>query len=377
MDVKAVLLLGVQQENEPHTAESIAGVPIALLPILGRPIVQRVVDNLRLGGVEDIHVISDARASSLSLEHHAQSEGVTWLRAPGEKIWKAAEDCISNFAQAGSELVILIRLGAYLEFPVDDLIQFHLDQNARVTRVSDGTSAYDYFVLSASRLSDTAFLLQQRLRKMRTASLEYRAPMYANPLANAADVRRLIHDSLMKKTRIVPIGREIRSGVWVGKGAKIERGARLVAPVYIGERAVVRSSALVTRCSSVEHHAEIDCGTILEDSTVMPYSYVGAGLEVAHSTVAFRQLTNHRRNVTIEVVDPALLNMVPDRMLAWVKTRIAAWLRGRPGRDVRRPEPRRTEELHKLSSLTPPLETSAGMEPAVAEGTITKDSVNY
>jgi len=71
------------------------------------------------------------------------------------------------------------------------------------------------------------------------------------------------------------------------------------------------------------------------------------------------------------------LNMVPERLLSRLKARVEGWLRGTPDRDLRRPEPRRTEELRKLSSLTPPLETSAGMEPAVADGAIPKDSVNY
>src|SRR5262249_2523882 len=103
---------------------------------------------------------------------------------------------------------------------------------------------------------------------------------------------------------------EIRPGVWVADGAHIERGARILAPAFIGARAKVRAAAVVTRASSVERHAEVDCGTVVEDANVLPFTYIGAGLDVAHAVVGHRRLAHLRRNIEVEVADPKLVGML-------------------------------------------------------------------
>lgn len=87
----------------------------------------------------------------------------------------------------------------------------------------------------------------------------------------------------------------------------MEKGARVVAPAFIGSSARVRAGAVVTRCSSVEHHAQIDCGTVVENSSVLPYCYVGAALDLAHSVAGMRQVANLRRDVVVDVIDPKLI----------------------------------------------------------------------
>ena len=66
---------------------------------------------------------------------------------------------------------------------------------------------------------------------------------------------------------------------------------------------------MITRGTVVEHHAEIDCGTVVENSTVLPYTYVGAGLDVMHSVVGFRRLSHLVRNVEVEISDRKLVGM--------------------------------------------------------------------
>jgi hypothetical protein len=94
----------------------------------------------------------------------------------------------------------------------------------------------------------------------------------------------------------------------------------LLAPAFIGRRAKVRASAVITRCSTVEHHSEVDFGTVLENSSVLPYTYVGAGLDANHAVLGRKRLAHLRRSVEIEISDPKLLGMrsssAPVRTLA-------------------------------------------------------------
>ncbi len=87
--------------------------------------------------------------------------------------------------------------------------------------------------------------------------------------------------------------------------------ARVLAPAFIGAHSKIRASALVTRDSVIEHHAEVDCGTVVENSTILPFTYVGAGLDVMHSVVGFRRMSHLLRNVEVEIHDGKLVGMSP------------------------------------------------------------------
>jgi hypothetical protein len=71
----------------------------------------------------------------------------------------------------------------------------------------------------------------------------------------------------------------------------------------------VRGAAVVTRCTALEHHAEIDCGTVVEDASILPFTYVGAGLDIAHVVVGNGHVSHVTRNVEVEVADPRLVGM--------------------------------------------------------------------
>jgi hypothetical protein len=46
---------------------------------------------------------------------------------------------------------------------------------------------------------------------------------------------------------------------------------------------------------------------VVENSTVLPFSYVGAGLDLEHSVAGMGVIVNLRRDVTIQVTDPKLI----------------------------------------------------------------------
>ncbi len=116
------------------------------------------------------------------------------------------------------------------------------------------------------------------------------------------------------------MGRQIRPGVWAGPGAQIEREARIVAPAYIGAGAKICKSAVITRGSNVERNAFVDCGTVVENASVLPSSYVGAGLDVSMlSSASVASRTLHRK-IEIEVHDRSLLAPAP-KATAWTHGR--------------------------------------------------------
>ena len=168
----------------------------------------------------------------------------------------------------------------------------------------------DIFCISASRRNDAASLFRSQLYRCRSECPQWEHAGYINRLSSPRDLRQFAIDVLTRQARTCPAGEEVRPGVWIERKAMVEKGVRVVAPAYIGAYARVRAGAVITRCSSVEHHAQVDCGSVVENSSVLPYCYVGAGLDLSHSVAGMRQIANLRRDVTVEVPDPKLIDLL-------------------------------------------------------------------
>jgi len=317
MDVRAILLLG--PSADPTAPPAPEGVPLALLDVLGRPLLTRVADQLKAFGVSQLAAVADVGPSATPFVPPALRQNLTWLPAPGAALWRTAQELFSKFAHNGADLVLALRLSAYYELDYERLIQFHLDRNARVTAATDGAGAIlGAFVISASRRNDAAFLLRHSLLKSRTPLVLYPFSGYSRRLTALADLRQLAVDAFCGRSQITPQGEAIKPGVWVAPGARIHRGARVLSPAFIGRYARVRAGALITRCAALEHHTEVGRGTVVEDATVLPYTKLGNALDVAHAVVGFGKVASLRRGVEVEISDSKLVGSVLSAPLrAW------------------------------------------------------------
>jgi NDP-sugar pyrophosphorylase family protein len=314
MDIRALLLIGnpdpLDTVASSADTESFSGLPLSLLPVLGKPLLHRFADRLKKAGVESIAVINTGQCSSPLVEDARRSD-FKWKDVSAQQAWREAEEQFDEFVHSGADLVLLVRLGAYAEVEIDPLIQFHLDQRNHVTQVAKDDGALELFVLSSSRRNDAAFLMRNKLAKMRVAAKPFMTRGYVNRLQNAADFRRLTLDSFSLRTSIQPMGEQVRPGIWIATAARVHRSARLVAPCYIGPYSKVRKGALITRGSSVEHHSVIDCGSVVEASTLLPLSYLGAGLDLTHSILGNKRIVSVKYGAELEVQDESLVAAVP------------------------------------------------------------------
>jgi len=247
-------------------------------------------------------------------------DGLDYIVTSAAAFWDVTQRVFSCYSQAGADLIVVVRLGAYTEIDYEELIQAHLEGKSHITRViRPGQGPLDIFVISASRRNDAAFLFRHHLKESRTALSSFRFDGYSNPLLRAADLRRLAVAAFAGTVE----GRELRPGVWMAKGARLQNGARVLAPAFIGQDAQVCSSAVMTRCSVLERRGVVHGGTVLEDTTVLPHTCVGPGLDVAHAVVGFDCIFDLRRDVEVTIADPRLIGSV--RSL-WSPVRAAALL---------------------------------------------------
>jgi hypothetical protein len=274
---------------------------------------ERVVQRLRHFGISVCSLIADSLEEAQPFLRCRSLNALSGpLLAEGQQLWQAAEREFQRCAENGAELVVVMRLGAYVEVDFEEMIQHHLDRRSCVTQAVDAENkALDLFVLSASARMDAAEVFQSRLQHLRRESEPFHVKGYVNRLQKPADLRQLAVDGLLARNSVAPRGKEVKPGIWFGPSARVHRKARIVAPAYIGAGSKIRASALITRGTVVEQHAEVDCGTVVENTTILPFTCLGAGLDAMHCVVGFRRVAHLARNVEVEVHDEKLVGMVP------------------------------------------------------------------
>ncbi|ABF43610.1 Putative mannose-1-phosphate guanyltransferase [Candidatus Koribacter versatilis Ellin345] len=308
MDVRAILVVGntAPANTKAPRTESFAGLPLALYDVLGKSVLARTVQRLQHFGITQFTTVCDEKTGG-ALDARVKQEWNVVVEDHG--LWRSAESVFNDFVQQGAELVLVLRIGAYAELDYEEFVQFHLEQHGRATVAVDARGyRIGIVALSASRRNDAAYLFRHNMEEFRVPCVQYQFRGYLNRLITPADLRQLSVDALLQNNHIQPIGREIRPGVWAGPRARIHPRARIVAPAYIGERAKLRASAVITRFTCIEHHAVVDCGTVLENTSIAPYTYVGAGLDINYAIVGRNRIASLRRNVEVEIKDPRLLS---------------------------------------------------------------------
>ena len=309
MDVKAIVLVtGAAEGDGSGRMATFAGTPLALADVVGRPAVHHLLRNLKKQNVSEVVVISEAAVAALAQQSRHDQMKVQYAVADGAQMWRVAESSFIELAQNGAEEILVVRMGPYVEPDLDSLLQAHMDNGTHATRAFHHGRALDLYVVAASRRNDAAYLFRHRLAETRTRCGSWRFQGYWNALETAQQLRCLAVDSLLGENSIQPAGQEIRPGVWVGRGAHVHSRARVLAPAFIGEYAKVRANAVVTRCSVVEHHVEVDYGTVVEDASLLPYTYVGPGLDITRSVVGNSRVASIDHNVEIEIADARLVH---------------------------------------------------------------------
>ena len=309
MLVGAILVVGKAHEPwECAEPGMLGGAPASCVELLGQSTLDRVVQKLQHDGVTLINIVVRDEFAALVRTPATQSATINSV-PPQTELWSAAECSLREYAQHGVELVMLTRLGAYVEIDWGHLIRFHRGTNQAVTALTKEHERLESWIIDACEVRKIASVgLPVLVDREGLPGLEpYSIPGYVCRLEEAADLRRLVVDAFLSRNSIRPQGSEVRPGVWLGAGAQVHRRARIVAPAFLGGGAKLRADSLVTHFSAVERGCDVHQGTVIEDASVLANTYVGKGLNVAHAVVNGNRLVPLRHHTVIEIADSKLL----------------------------------------------------------------------
>ena len=314
MQVGAVLVLGGCIGNEvgqgstptyfPQAMPSFFGAPATMLDLLGEPILYRIIENLRKSGVGPIFLITDDIFANHAVVRDISRWRVQVRNAPGERLRIATQGALTTCQESGSRTAIVMQASTYVELDVAEMLRFHCARGQSATFVRDSNGPLGIAMVGSE---STEQLMLPDQRALQSSRLDYLHGQYANRLSTPQDLRRLAQDALLQHCSIRPNGNEVRSGVWVAPSARLHPRARVVAPAYIGAHSRLRSGVVITRCTNVEHHCEVDRGSVVENATILPHTYLGSSLDITHCIVNRNTMVDVRRAGEVEIGDRSLI----------------------------------------------------------------------
>jgi carbonic anhydrase/acetyltransferase-like protein (isoleucine patch superfamily) len=231
------------------------------MPILGNDVLRSWMERVRKLGVQSLWLTSSPRDGS------------------------AACSALAGFARQGVERLLVIKLESYAEMDLADLLRFHCESRNPVTEAEDGRGQLGVCLLDHLALHATGEKYEFSCSPSDHGRTTYQFRGYAKRILSAKERQELVGDALTGACAMRPLGTQIREQVWVGEGVNLAGSSRVIGPTYIGARTIVRAGATIGPFASVERDCVVDCGTTVERSTVLPYTYLAPGLLIRHGLV--------------------------------------------------------------------------------------------
>lgn len=268
----------------------------ACVDVLGQSILGRVASDLKRGGIDSVFAFT-----TLAAQVTADNIDGPSVQSDG---WRAAGIRLNHCTEEGFDTLLIADCRTYAEFDLADMVRFHREQGEPVSRAYAPDGPVDLWMIDPSRFNERENL-HAAIRAANPACYELRG--YVNRMRDARAFRRLILDSFSSRSRLRPRGTETRPGVWVADNAEVGHNARIVPPAFIGRGVRIAAECLITRGSNVECGSHIDFGTAVEDSSILPNTYLGIGLDLSHSVVDGKNLWNLQHNIALEITDPVVM----------------------------------------------------------------------
>ncbi len=228
------------------------------MPILGNDVLHPWMERVRKLGVPSLWLTSGAHDGSVGLS------------------------ALAKFVRQGIERLLVIKLKSYAEMDLADLLRFHCERRNPVTEAHDARGQLGVCLLDRLALRATG---EKYSVPTDCGRVPYRFSGYAKCILSARERQELVGDALTGACAMRPAGTQIRDQVWVGEGVDLADSARIIGPTYIGAHTTIRAGATIGPFASVEHDCVVDCGTTVERSTVLPYTYLAPGLLIRQELV--------------------------------------------------------------------------------------------
>lgn len=325
MAVRAILLAGgLGTRLHPLTEE----VPKPMVPVMGRPWLDRLVERLAAHGITEI-TLSLRHGKEVVLEHFRKPPSGIDIRFAMEPKPLGTGGAIRYAAeQHPAETFLILNADIAQTFDISSFLQFHRERNAQVTigliEVED-PSAYGAVDLendgrvrrfiekprpgeTESRLVNAGiYVFDPGVLSFIPEGREVSVERETFPALLAAGVRAYgclcrgywkdigtrdrylgLHRDILEGRCPIPVsGRAHGPDIWKGEDVVVAESAHLVPPVYLGPGTVVEGGARVGPWLVTGNGCRIGRGARVSEAVLWDRATVGAGVTIRRSVLGY------------------------------------------------------------------------------------------
>ena len=131
------------------------------------------------------------------------------------------------------------------------------------------------------------------------------------------------HQAVLSKevSSLLMTGREIEPGIWLSRNVRLHPNAQLIPPVYIGKNCSISKGVQIGPYATIGSDCVINEKTTLTNSIVFKGSYIGESLEISNSLVDRNLLVNVRLGSVIAIREDFIIGRMSQSFgLHWWQT---------------------------------------------------------
>ena len=321
--MKAVVMAGGEGSRlRPLTVTR----PKPMVPIVGRPVMEHILNLLKSHGITDVVVTVQYMASAIEDYFGDGSQFGMRISYSREEVPLGTAGSVKNAEAMLDEPFLVISGDALTDFNLSEITRYHQDHKALATltlahvanpleygviitndeghitqflekpswgEVFSDTINTGIYVLDPVIFSyferDKPFDFSQELFPM---MLEKGDPLYGYvadgywcDVGNLAEYMRAGADVLQGKVRVELTGSDQGGGIWMEEGVEIAPDAQVYGPVWLGHDCQIKSGVVIHGPSTIGHYTIVDDRAQIDRSVVWNNSYIGERAELRGALV--------------------------------------------------------------------------------------------
>ncbi|HEV2238579.1 MAG TPA: mannose-1-phosphate guanyltransferase [Ktedonobacterales bacterium] len=300
--------------------------PKPMVPIVGRPVMDHILNLLKTHGITEVVVTVQYLASSIEDYFGDGSAFGMHIDYSREEVPLGTAGSVKNAEDLLTEPFLVISGDALTDFNLAEIIKFHNARRAMATLtlahvanplefgviITDDTGHIRQFLEKPSWsevFSDTIntgiYVLDPKIfsyfekdkpfdfsQELFPMMLEKGDPIYGYvasgywcDVGNLAEYMKANADVLRGEVKTRIPGKDQGGGIWAEEGVEISPEAQITGPVYLGQDVKVRGGAVVRGPSAIGAYTIVDASAQIDRSVLWNNSYVGERVELRGALV--------------------------------------------------------------------------------------------
>ena len=316
----------------PELSGLTKNVSAEMLPLLDRPFLQHVVENLIAKGVTSVDFVINEHAHAVE---ELFATGQRWGSEFKYHLCKEPNrpfELVKNIFKLneGSSLLVY---GNRLAFSSIDSADDFSEDNFSVSVWQDGDKeVFGGFTMIPLgfcsdldiniSLNDFETLLLEKATSLQKIFVD--EPMVLDTYANYLKCTSMAMTS--ENDKLMVSGKVKDESIWISRNVILHPTSKLIQPVYLGKNCRVSAKCVLGPGVVISDGTIIDEKTSIKNSIVLEKSYVGEGLELDNVIIDKSLLVNAKHNSVLNIPDPYILGNLSDQSVKLVLYRLAVKL---------------------------------------------------